>query len=893
VPWSRWQTWAMDQRPWHALTVDEVVAVLDADPIGGLTEADAVARLGRDGPNELTVHETEGAWERLIEQFSDVLIWVLLVAALVSGFLLDEWIDAGVILAIVVLNAGLGYVQEARAERALARLRDMAAPDALVVRDDQPTTVPSADLVVGDLVVIEVGALLAADIRLTDAVHLEVDESSLTGESLPSAKSTGAAPEGAALGDRTSVVFAGTSVTSGRGRGVVVATGVSTEVGQIAGVLAQDEPPTPLQVELDSVGRRLGALALATAGLVFLVGWARGNPAEAMFLTAVALAVAAIPEGLPAVVTITLARGVQRMAERNSVVRRLPAVEALGAATVVCTDKTGTITRNRIRVQEVLLADRRVEVDDLDRTETRDRRFLDVAVLCNDAVMGDDGWLGDPTEIALAVAADDAGADIQATRSRHPRVDEFAFDSARKRMSTVHPDADRFVVAVKGAPEEVVERCESIEGRDGPQQLDPERRTAALASAADLAARGLRTLALAYRPAGEVPSDATSAESHLVLVALVGMSDEIRPEAGPAVAEAQQAGITVVMVTGDHEVTARAVATQVGILGEGDRVMPGSDLRRISAEDLSADVGRYRVYSRIDPLDKVKIVEAWRSRGHIVAMTGDGVNDAPALRAADIGVAMGSGTDVSREAASMVLADDNFASIIAAVREGRGIFRNLRTVVSFLLGSNASEVLLMLTGFVVFGALGEPLLATQLLWINLITDGLPALALGVDPPAPDAMQRGPDRGRQMLGLGRLLRLARHGAVMATAGIGVLVAGHYWLEYDWETVRTMVFTSIVLIQLGYSYVIRRAGRRPGQRRNRLLATAVLTSVALQVAVVYLPLGQTLFDTVGLPAMGWIPVAASAVVAAVAVIASDGIVRQWQLSRRGRGFRRRDL
>lgn len=868
----------MESRPWHALPVEEVLAGVDADSDQGLTAPEAASRLERDGPNELTAHDTDNAWERLADQFGDVLIWVLLVAAGVSGVLLDEWIDAGVILAIVVLNATLGYVQEARAERALARLRDMAAPDAVVIRDGRPVSIPATRLVVGDVVAVEAGTLLAADLRLVRAVHLEVDESSLTGESLPASKAVRPAAEDASLGDRSSMLFAGTSVTAGRGRGVVVATAVDTEVGRIAGVLAQDEPPTPLQVELDSVGRRLGALALGTAGLVFLVGWARGNAAEAMFLTAVALAVAAIPEGLPAVVTITLSRGVQRMAERNSVVRRLPAVEALGAASVICTDKTGTITRNEIRVQEVLLAERRVEVGGLDGDDRRDARFLDVAVLCNDSRLTADGWIGDPTEIALAVAAHEVGIDLDEMRSTRERVDEFAFDSSRKRMSTIHPEGDRFLIAVKGAPEEVVGRCDRIETGDGPVPLDDARRDTALASAEDLATRGWRTLALAYRLADEVPEDASSAESGLVLVAVVGMSDEIRAEAPDAVAEAQRAGITVVMVTGDHEVTARAVAEEVGILGPGDEVMRGSDLRSISAEELAADVERYRVYSRIDPLDKVKIVEAWRSRGHIVAMTGDGVNDAPALRAADIGVAMGSGTDVSREASSMVLADDDFATIVAAVREGRGIFRNLRTVVSFLLGSNASEVMLMLVGFLVFGALGEPLLATQLLWINLITDGLPALALGVDPPALDIMDRGPDRSREMLHTGRLLRLARHGALMAAAGIGVLVIGHHVLGYEWEAVRTMVFTSLVLTQLGYAYVIRRSARRGAGAHNLLLLVAVAMSALLQVGVVYLPIGQTLFETVALTAVAWGPVIGAAAVAALLVLVTDRVTRR---------------
>ncbi len=866
----------MDSRPWHSLPVDEVVDRLDTDPGRGLSSEEAAVRLLRDGPNELAEHVTGGSVQRLAAQFRDVLIWILMVAAFISGAVLGEWIDTGVILAIVILNATLGFVQESRAEKALNRLRELAAPEAVVVRDGAVLGVPSPELVVGDLIVIEAGSLIAADARLVETIHLEIEEASLTGESLPEVKRTDPVGESAALGDRECIVFAGTAVSSGRGRALVVATGADTEVGRIAGVLAQDEPPTPLQVELDSVGRRLGLLALVTAALVFLVGWLRGIAAESMFLTSVALAVAAIPEGLPAVVTITLSGGVQRMADRNAVVRHLPAVEALGAATVICADKTGTITRNQLRVQEVVLADRRVGTDLLDGADGRDRRFLQIAALCNDAEPGPEGWVGDPTEVALGMAVETGGGDLVELRSSAPRVDEFAFDSGRKRMSTIHHSDVGLLVAVKGAPEEVVARCTQVEGDSATMPLGDDRRRGVLEIASSLAQQGWRTLALAYQKASWVPGSASEAERDLILVAVVGMSDEVRPEAAPAVAEAIGAGITVVMVTGDHEVTARSVAEEVGVL-DGGEVMPGSRLSEMTTEELAADVDRYRVYSRIDPLDKVKIVEAWRSRGHIVAMTGDGVNDAPALRSADIGVAMGSGTDVAREASGMVLADDNFATIVTAVREGRSIFTNLRTVVSFLLGSNASEVLLMLVGFLVFGALGEPLLATQLLWINLVTDGLPALALGVDPPAADVMSRGPEKSRQMLKGRRLLRLGRHGAAMAAAGLGTLVVGHYVLYYEWAAVRTMVFTALVIVQLAYSFVARRSDGRQNPGRNPILLWTAAASLLLQLGVIYLPVGQKLFDTVAVPAIGWVTIITAVTLATALVVWGD---RAWR-------------
>ena len=867
---------------WHARSVDEVLAALRADPEAGLDPAEAARRLAEHGPNEVGGDEGPGWLQLLAGQFRSVLVWILVAAALISGVLLDEWIDAGVILAIVVLNAALGFVQELRAANALGRLKAMSAPEAVVIRGGGPQRIPSAGVVPGDLLVLEVGDRIAADARLVEAAHLETEESALTGESLPSAKTTAPASPDAGLGDRTCMVFAGTSVAAGRGRAVVTATGDGTEVGRIAGGLAVEEPPTPLTLELDRVGRRLAVLALGTALVVFLAGLVRGNEAESMVLIAVALAVAAIPEGLPAVVTITLAGGTQRMAERNAIIRRLPAVEALGSASVVCTDKTGTLTRNRLRVQRVLAAGDDADPADLP-AGPRAARVAQVAALCNDARPSGDGYIGDPTEAALLAAVADLGYEPGALREAAPRMDEFAFDSRRKRMTTVHRDGDRVLLAVKGAPEEIVERCVAEETPRGPEGLGDDRRTEILAGAERLAEEGLRTLALAYRTADSVPAGPAEAERDLTLAAIVGMSDETRPEAAEAVATARTAGVTVVMVTGDHEVTARAVAAGVGILAAGGEVMPGSRLRDMSVDDLASEVDRYRVYARIDPLDKSKIVDAWQQRGEIVAMPGDGVNDAPALRSADIGVAMGSGTDVAREASDMVLADDDFASIVEAVREGRSIFANLKTVVYFLLSCNASEVLVMLFGFLLFGGLGEPLLAVQLLWINLVTDGLPALALGVDPAAPDVMRRPPDRRRDILSGRRQLALLRHGVVLAAASLGALIAGHYLLGEEWAVVRTMTFTTLVAVQLVHAYAVRaRHTGRPqdGPGRNRMLAIGVAASMALQLAVVYLPIGRRLFDTAALPPVAW-PVIVALTAASFTVVS---LLNRWT-ARRG--------
>ncbi|HSG78713.1 MAG TPA: cation-translocating P-type ATPase, partial [Acidimicrobiia bacterium] len=655
-----------------------------------------------------------------------------------------------------------------------------------------------------------------------------------------------------------SMLHAGTAIAGGRGRAIVVATGRETEFGKIASALTAEEPPTPLQVELDRVGRRLAVLALATAGLVFLTGVLRGNPVEAMLLTAVALAVAAIPEGLPAVVTITLSRGVQRMADRNAIVRRLPAVEALGAASVICTDKTGTLTRNEIRLQRIRMAGYDLDPADLDVVSDLGRAFVDVAVLCNDGRRGDDDWVGDPTETSLLHAIETAGGDVEGVRASLPRLDEIAFDSSRKRMTTIHPRDGGYLVATKGAPEIVLDRCSTVLDAAGAVPLDDARRHSLAEIAVDLASSGLRTLALARRTVGRLPSELDLVETELELVAIVGMSDAVRDEAPDAVASARRAGITVVMVTGDHEVTARAVAREVGIIGDGDEVMAGDRLRSMSVDELAAEVDRYRVYARIDPLDKVKIVDAWQQRGEIVAMTGDGVNDAPALQAADIGVAMGSGTDVAKGAASMILADDDFATIVAAVREGRSIFSNLRTVVSYLLSCNVSEVIVMLLGFLVFGALGDPLLAVQLLWINLVTDGLPALALGVDAPEEGTMARPPDRSRNILSARRQLTLLGLGSILAAAALGTLVIGHYALGEDWEVVRTMVFTTLVVVQLAHAWSMRQraAGRMDSRPEpNRLLLGAAAVSFGLQLLVVVTPLGRTLFETTLVPMAGW--------------------------------------
>ena len=865
-------------RAWHTESVETVLSELGTDAERGLADGESERRLTADGPNLLSADGGPSPVRLFLGQFNDVLSWLLLAAAAVSGILLGDWLESGVILAIVILNAAIGFYQEYQAESALAALRDMAAPEALVVRGGDERRVPAAGIVVGDLIVLEAGDRIPADARLVSEIHMAADEAPLTGESFPVNKQIAPVGEEASTGDRRSMVFAGTSVSSGRGKAVVVATGQHTEVGRIAEMLSEEQPASPLTVELERIGRRLAVLTVVIAIVIFGLGVLREYPVETMFLSAVALAVAAIPEGLPAVVTVTLARGVQAMARKKAIVRRLPAVEALGSASVICTDKTGTLTRNEMRVQEVAFADLRATPGSLATGDVRAARLAEVAALCNDSRKTRDGFEGDPTEVALLRAVDPILVNATQLRLELPRLDEAAFDSTRKRMTTVHSAGEgRYLVAVKGAPEIVAELATSILTPDGPEALDEARRAGITDVAGDYAGRGLRTLALAYRHVDELPDDPKSLEAELTLVAVVGMSDELRPETRGAVLAAEAAGITIVMVTGDHQITATAIGEDLGLL-EGRDSMGGTELRALEAEQLAERIHGLAVFARVDPADKVKIVKAWQTHGAIVAMTGDGVNDSPALKTADIGIAMGSGTDVAKESASMVLADDNFATIVSAVEEGRKIFSNLKKVVYFLLSANISEVLVMLFGFLFFGSLGEPLLATQLLWVNLVTDGLPAIGLGMDPAAPGLMKRQPESDRDILGLTHQLRLLWQGAFLASGVLAAYAWGHLVRGEEWQYTRTLALSVLVVAQLLHVYNVRAQATsvwKLGFGGNKVLSIGVIVSLALHLVVVYTPLGQRLFETVAIDPLDW------GVVAVLAVIPFLGVdlVKRW--------------
>ena len=840
--------------PWHAREAAALLRELGSDAVRGLAAGEAAARLARDGPNELPSQARRSPARMLAGQFTDFMIVVLLAAAGVSG-LLGEAGDAIAIVVIVVVNALVGFAQEYRAERAMQALRRLAASDASVLRDGARAGVPAARLVVGDVVLLEAGAIVPADLRLLDAAQLRIDESLLTGESVTVDKHCAAIAAGdAPLAERFDMAYRGTAVAQGRGTGVVVAVGARTELGRIAALLQSvEEPKTPLQKRLAAFGRRLGAVVIVICAVVFAAGIARGEPPVLMFLTAVSLAVAAIPEALPAVVTILLALGARRMVRENALVRHLPAVETLGSVSCICSDKTGTLTLNRMTARALHVRGRTLR--EWHAPSPGAAALLEALVLDNDASVGADGTLlGDPTETALVAAGALAGLDRAELDARWPRAGEIAFDSERKRMTTIHRADRGFVAYTKGAPESVIERCERAHGGDGDDGGEPFDRERLLAHAERMAADGMRVLAVARRdwPAMPARLEPDEVERGLAFVGLVGMIDPPRPEARDAVRQCVSAGIVPVMITGDHPATARAIARELGVLDESGRVMTGAELARLDDAGLLACVDAVRVFARVDPAQKIRIVSALQSRGRFVAMTGDGVNDAPALRRADIGVAMGrDGAEVAREASSLVLLDDNFATIVAAVREGRRIHDNVRKFVRYAMTGNSAEV------WTVFAAplLGMPipLLPIHILWVNLVTDGLPGLALAAEPAERGVMRRSPRPAGESL--------FAHGAWQSIVAVGLVMAAVCLLTQAWALAtgrahwQTMVFTVLTLSQLSLALALRSERESLlslGVRSNLPMAGAILACVALQLAAVYVPVLNPVFRTAPLDA-----------------------------------------
>ena len=834
---------------WHCQSAGQTVDRLQVNPTTGLSTGEARERLAQQGENLIPEGKGRTLLNMLVGQFTDFMILVLAVAAVVSG-ILGEVIDAIAILVILLVNAVIGVVQEYRAEQAIAALKEMAAPEARVLRDGRVLSVPARKVVRGDVVLLEAGNVVPADLRLVEVAELQADESALTGESTPVSKQCDAlAEQDLPVGDRLNMAFKGSTVTRGRAQGVVVATAIDTELGQIARMLGEaDSLRTPLQRRLERFGRKLAVAILVTCAVVFAVGLLRGEAALLMFLTAVSLAVAAIPEALPAVVTISLALGARGMSRHQALVRRLPAVESLGSVTFICSDKTGTLTENRMRAELFVLGHGRFEAAPADWTEQAPWLWLMRGLaMSNDVARGtDDEAVGEPTELALYEAARAAGLDKHEIEADWPRVAEVSFDSSRKRMSTLHQHEDRCVVFTKGAPEAVIPVCVQQRTAEGTSALDGD---AVLAEAEALAAEGFRVLALACAERDAL-TDAVSAqtvERDLTLLGLVALMDPPREEAKEAVDDCRSAGITPVMITGDHPGTARAIARRLSIGGEDAEVITGRELDALDDETFARRAEQTRIYARVDPEQKIRIVEALQARGQFCAMTGDGVNDAPALKQADIGVAMGlNGTDVARGASDMVLLDDNFATIVKAVREGRRIFDNIRKFIKYTMTSNSGEIwTLFLAPFL---GLPIPLLPIHILWINLVTDGLPGLALSAEPSERGIMQRPPRSSKESI--------FAHGMWQHILIVGMLIAGLSLGALAWAIGRgsdnwqTVVFTVLTLSQLAHALAIRSEHESLfslSLARNPALLGAVVLTLALHMAVIYVPWLQPIFRT----------------------------------------------
>lgn len=894
----------------HDGTLEQLVQTLHTDLHQGLTVEESRRRLDVYGRNKLAEVAGTSFWHLLIEQFKGFLVLLLLASAAIS-IMVGEIVDAVAILAIVAVNAVLGVMQEWRAEQSLQALKKMAAPSATVIRDGHQDTIPAEELVPGDLVVLAAGNHVPADMRLIETVNLRIQESSLTGESVPVEKNASAVLDGdIPIGDRSNSAFTGTVVTYGRGKGIVTSTGMHTQFGLIAQMLtAVGSEETPLQRRLEELGRTLGTAALIICGLVFVIGVVRDtNPAQALaeglsaylsshqkeilelFMTSISLAIAAVPEGLPAVVTICLALGMQRMVRRHALLRRLPAVETLGTATAICSDKTGTLTKNEMTVTRLWADGAFYEVSgrgyepvgsftqgsrEVAPLQSRPLRSLVLgALLCNDAALerieAQNGethvtWrmVGDPTEGALVVLAGKAGLWRNQVEQEHPRVAEVPFDSVRKRMTTVHTmpgDAEPYRAFVKGAPDILLPLCTHIETERGIEPLTTETRAAIARANDEMATQALRVLAVASRTLSNADAGTVDMqiERDLVFLGLTGMIDPPRPEVRKAVDLCYQAGIKPVMITGDHQDTAVAIAQELNFFSGTKMSMTGAQLDGLSDEELAKVAGEVDVYARVSPEHKMRIVDALRGQGHVVAMTGDGVNDAPALKRADIGVAMGiTGTDVAKETADMILTDDNFASIVAAVEEGRIIYSNIRKFVYYLISCNVGEILIIFLAMV--GGLPLPLRPIHLLWLNLVTDGLPALALGLEKGEPDIMQRPPRPPREpVINREMIFNTAVQAVAITAATLGAFLIGLRVYPDSLVAAQTVAFTTLVLSELFRAYTSR-SERYPllklGVFSNKYMVWATLSSFVLMMAVIYLPLFEPIFYTHELPWSDW--------------------------------------
>ena len=871
-------------KKYYQQSIDEVVQYSKTDLKIGLSSPEVKKRLDEVGPNQLEEKKGRTPWDMFLGQFKDVLVLILLISALVS-FILGEVSDAIVIAIILILNATLGVVQEYKAEKSLAALKKMTTLNALVIRDGKQARIEATQLVPGDIVLLESGDHIPADLRLSMVTNLKIQEAVLTGESVPVEKTDEIIDkDNISTGDQDNMAFMGTAVISGRGRGIVVATGMKTEMGQIAGMLEeQKQEETPLQKKLNQVGKKLGLIILIVVGFVVLLGYLRGIEFFEMFLIGISLAVAAVPEGLPAVVTVVLALGVQRMIKKHVIVRRLPAVETLGATTVICSDKTGTLTQNQMTVRKLVLPEKNIKVEGegyqpigkfyQTEQEIQPQIYPDLslllkgAVLCNNAVLqknnDNEQWeiIGDPTEGALVVTAAKAGYDKKKLEEDYPRVKEFPFDSDRKQMSTIHQTNDgNQIIFVKGAPDRVIDYCKYYQKNGVKEEMAESIKNKVLSQNRELALEALRVLAIAYRFVDKENLDEIKeikdAEKELTFIGLMAMIDPPRKEAMESVKTCLRAGIHPIMVTGDYSLTAKAIATELGIYRSGDRIIAGDELEKMSQSELEEVVENTTIFARVSPRHKRRIVSALQKKKHVVAMTGDGVNDAPALKESDIGIAMGiTGTDVTKEASDMILTDDNFASIVGAIEEGRKIYQNIKKFIHYLISCNLGEII-AIAGAILIG-LPSPLIPIQILWMNLVTDGLPALALGLDPTEEDIMRRPPRDPNKGIFSGKMgFNIFSQGIFIGFLALSAFYLGFSF--YSLDIARTMAFATLSFSQLAQSLNSRSQKFsifRIGLFTNLYLIMAILISGLLQFLVMVIPSLQVIFKTVWLDLNQW--------------------------------------
>ena len=860
---------------WHSMSYQDVVKNLKTNIENGLTQEEVERKREEFGVNELEAKKKKSLFVKFLEQFKDFMIIVLIISAIISGIIGviegEGVTDSIIIMIVIIVNAIIGVVQENKAEKSLEALQKLSSHVAKVIRNGKLTVIPSRELVPGDIVILETGDFVPADLRLIEAVNLKSQEASLTGESVPVEKNIETiTDEKVGIGDRHNMLFSSSLITYGRGKAVVVETGMNTEVGKIAEMMNSSlSTETPLQKKLNSLGKTLGIVALIICALMFVVGLINGKEVIHMFMTAVTLAVAAIPEGLPAVSTIVLAIGVQRMVKRNAIVKNLPSVETLGSASVICSDKTGTLTQNKMTVQKVFSNGKTLGVEEIKDLDSETKRVIEIGMLCNDTKIAEDGELaGDPTETALVDVGFKLGYDKQILESQ--RKAEIPFDSDRKLMTTVYEENGKYLVYTKGAVDELLKRCTSYIVNGEVKNNLEEYKNIIDENNKEMASSALRVLAMAYKIVDTIPSN-EELEKDLSFVGMVGMIDPPREEAKVAVQKCKTAGIKPVMITGDHKITAIAIAKKLGILENEDEALTGAELEEMSQEELTKNIAKYSVYARVSPEHKVRIVKAWQDNGHVVAMTGDGVNDAPALKNADIGCAMGKvGTDVAKEAADLILTDDNFATVVSAVEEGRRIYDNILKSIQFLLSSNVGEIVVLFMATMLvpvfanwFGIINiaalEPLLPIHILWINLVTDSLQALALAADPPNGDIMSRKPNAaGKSIFTKGMVWRIIYQGIMIGTLTLIAYCIGlatpNQSEEMRLEIAQTMSFIVLAFSELVHVFNIRNnkvSIFKTGIGGNKYLIYATIVSSLLMFVILFVPALRDIFSIVPLP------------------------------------------